>query len=269
MSQSQQVFAKLFRFLKEIEAGGERARHSFNFSSSGRDQNLKFNLYFNRAERGKISYELLETGEISMARNMMLAGRDVILPKDVENVREQMEVLEVSPVIADALTAIVAGLRAMEVSAPVFTLSQSNKRIGSNEIVYVFGIAAYVLNDSWEPIGRIMFSMDVFKMSPLERTAIKLREAEDAKRANGEPALDIEVAEGVVKVGSFDTPQPGRYSLGAMLQPDSVAMKADKAKKDKGVLMVRDTPLGGSYEGKARHRITELPADWKSVVRSK
>lgn len=253
MSQSQQVFGKLFTFLKAIEAGGERARHSFNFSSSGRDQNLKFNLYFNRAERGKIAYDLLEPGELSIARTMLLAGRDVILPTDVSAVREQMDVLEVSPVIGEAVTAIVAGLRAMEVSAPVFTLSKSEKRISNNESVYVFGLAAYVLNDAWEPIGRVMFSMEVFKMSPLERTAMKLREAEDAKRANGEPSLEINEESGVVKVAPRH-PDLGRaarsYALGAMLQPDSVAMRAEKAKKE--VLMVRDTPTGGSYEGKAR-----------------
>lgn len=262
MSQSQQVFGKLFTFLKAIEAGGERARHSFNFSSSGRDQNLKFNLYFNRAERGKIAYDLLEPGELSIARTMLLAGRDVILPTDVSAVREQMDVLEVSPVIGEAVTAIVAGLRAMEVSAPVFTLSKSEKRISNNESVYVFGLAAYVLNDAWEPIGRVMFSMEVFKMSPLERTAMKLREAEDAKRANGEPSLEINEESGVVKVAPRH-PDLGRaarsYALGAMLQPDSVAMRAEKAKKE--VLMVRDTPTGGSYEGKAR---TDVPRDMRS-----
>lgn len=258
MSASQQVFAKILQILKPIESEGVRARHSFNFSGHGRDQNLRFVLYFNRAERGAIAYELLEKGEQSIARNMLLAGRDVILPQDVAAVAEQMDVLEVSPVIGGVVASIVAGLKAIEVSAPVFTLSKSEKRISNNEIVYVFGLAAYVLDDAWEPIGRIMFSMEVFKMSPLERTAMKLREAEDAKRNNGEPSLEVTEASGVVKVAPRH-PELGRaarsYALSAMLQPDSIAMQANKTKQGTG--LVREMATGGSYEGKTRANVPD------------
>lgn len=245
------IFTKILNLLKPIEWAGERERHSFNFSGAGRDQNLKFTLYFNRAERGLITYVPLDSGEVPMAKNMLLAGRDVILPADVDNVYQQMEVLEVSPVIGSVVTTIVAGLRAMEVSVPVFSLSKSEKRLANNEVNYIFGLVAFVLDDAWEPIGRITFTMNVFKMSPLERTALSLKAQENEKKeakanAQAPAAAANPNATDVVVIGGGND----RYKLSAMIQPGSVARAQLERAKEISPGLVREVPQGGSYDGK-------------------
>lgn len=240
------IFTKILNLLKPIEWAGERERHSFNFSGAGRDQNLKFTLYFNRAERGLITYVPLESGEVPMAKNMLLAGRDVILPADVDNVYQQMEVLEVSPVIASVVTTIVAGLRAMEVSVPVFSLSKSEKRLTNNEVNYIFGLVAFILDDAWEPIGRITFTMNVFKMSPLERTALTLKAQEREKKETQVPTdATTRNPNDVVVIGGGND----RYKLSAMIQPGSVARAQLERAKEISPGLVREVPQGGSYEG--------------------
>lgn len=275
---SSAIYDKIFNVLKPIELAEANSRHPFNISASGRDQNLKFRLHINRSERGLVVYEVLEAGEASVARAMLLAGRDTILPKDVEAVTQQMDVLKVSPIIGNTITQIVEGLRRMEVAAPVFALNRSNEKKYGNVTVYNFGLAAYVLDDAWEPIGRISLSFDVFEMSQLEITGMKLRAAEEARRAEGQPAMTVEEQNGVIHVDRNPALDRGndRYKIAAMIQPGSPAMEQLKAKEAspeqvKAVeefrelvdnkltvnTLVREMPTGGSYEGTTRANVPD------------
>lgn len=222
------TYDKIFNLLKSIEVASELERHAFNFSAAGRDQNLKFKLYFNRNEHGTVAYELLEAGEISLARSMLLAGRDTIQAGDVTAVAEQMVVLKVSPVISDKIVQIVEGLRRMEVSAPVFALNKAVKKRSGNTTEYIFGLAAYVLDDNWEPIGRVTFNISVWEMSQLEKTGLLIRETEERRKAEAALPLKDPIT---VMVPDVSDGGNDRYKISAMIQPGSPAMEQLRAKE--------------------------------------
>jgi hypothetical protein len=221
---SNPTYANIFNILKPIEAMTERKSGYFSFSASGKDQNLTFRLNFGRDDRGAIKYELLEEGERNALEPLMVAGRpNCIIDKDVTAIAEQMEVLEVSKGVTDVIVAIVEGLRRMEVVAPVFALNKAVDTKNTNRAEYVFGIAAYLLDDLYQPVGRISLSITVFKMSQLEKTANLIRKAH-AERDAEEAGIAKDV---VVTDGGNE-----RYKITAMIQPGSPAMEQLMAKQN-------------------------------------
>lgn len=219
---SNPTYANIFNILKPIEAMTERKSGYFSFSASGKDQNLAFRLQFSGNDRGMIKYELLEEGE-RMTLNHMVNGRpNCIIDKDVTAIAEQMAVLEVSKGVTDVIVAIVEGLRRMEVVAPVFALNRAVDTKNTNRAEYVFGIAAYLLDDQYQPVGRISLSITVFKMSQVERTAMLIRKAnEERDMEEAGVARDVVVTDGGNE----------RYKITAMIQPGSPAMEQLMAKE--------------------------------------
>lgn len=220
---SNPTYANIFNILKPIEAMTERKSGYFSFSASGKDQNLTFRLQFSGNDRGAIKYELLEEGERASLEHMLVSGRpNCIIDKDVTAIAEQMAVLEVSKGVTDVIVAIVEGLRRMEVVAPVFALNKAVDAKNTNRAEYVFGIAAYLLDDQYQPVGRISLSITVFKMSQLEKTAMLIRQA-NAERDAEEAGIAKDV---VVTDGGNE-----RYKITAMIQPGSPAMEQLLAKE--------------------------------------
>lgn len=214
---SNPTYANIFNILKPIEAMTERKSGYFSFSVSGKDQNLTFRLQFSGNERGTIKYERLEEGERASLEQMLVNGRpNCIIDKDVTAIAEQMAVLEVSKGVTDVIVAIVEGMRRMEVVAPVFALNKAVDAKNTNRAEYVFGIAAYLLDDQYQPVGRISLSITVFKMSQLEKTANLIRKAH-AERDAEEAGIAKDV---VVTDGGNE-----RYKITAMIQPGSPAME--------------------------------------------
>jgi hypothetical protein len=220
---SNPTYANIFNILKPIEAMTERKSGYFSFSASGKDQNLTFRLQFSGNDRGAIKYELLEEGERASLEHMLVSGRpNCIIDKDVTAIAEQMAVLEVSKGVTDVIVAIVEGLRRMEVVAPVFALNKAVDAKNTNRAEYVFGIAAYLLDDQYQPVGRISLSITVFKMSQLEKTAMLIRQA-NAERDAEEAGIAKDV---VVTDGGNE-----RYKITAMIRPGSPAMEQLMAKE--------------------------------------
>jgi hypothetical protein len=253
---SNPTYANIFNILKPIEAMTERKSGYFSFSASGKDQNLTFRLNFGRDDRGAIKYELLEEGERNALEPLMVAGRpNCIIDKDVTAIAEQMEVLEVSKGVTDVIVAIVEGLRRMEVVAPVFALNKAVDTKNTNRAEYVFGIAAYLLDDLYQPVGRISLSITVFKMSQLEKTANLIRKAH-AERDAEEAGIAKDV---VVTDGGNE-----RYKITAMIQPGSPAMEqllakeaAEKAVGEFAELVNNKLPLNNLHGMKDGYGVTE------------
>lgn len=222
---SNPTYANIFNILKPIEAMTERKSGYFSFSASGKDQNLNFRLLFSGNDRGTIKYEMLDKGERSSVEEMLVNGRpNCIIDKDVTAIAEQMAVLEVSKGVTDVIVAIVEGLRRMEVVAPVFALNRAIDSKNTQRAEYVFGIAAYLLDDQYQPCGRISLSITVFKMSQVERTANLIRKA-NAERDAEEGAIAGTAA------NSQDRSND-RYKITAMIQPGSPAMEQLIRSKD-------------------------------------
>lgn len=275
---SNPTYANIFNILKPIEAMTERKSGYFSFSASGKDQNLNFRLLFSGNDRGTIKYEQLDNGERTSVADMLVNGRpNCIIDKDVTAIADQMAVLEVSKGVTDVIVAIVEGMRRMEVVAPVFALNKAVDTKNTNRPEYVFGIAAYLLDDLYQPVGRISLSITVFKMSQLEKTANLIRKA-NAERDAEEAGIAKDV---VVTDGGNE-----RYKISAMIQPGSPAMEQLMAKQnpevvkavegfadlvnnklplntlhgmkdDSGEGMVREMPTGGSYEGTVKANVPD------------
>lgn len=233
---SNPTYANIFNILKPIEELTRTKSGYFSFSCSGKDQNLTFRLQFSGQERGQIKYEQLEQGERHLALEMQSAGRpNCIIEKDITAITEQMAVLEVSKGVTDVITAIAEGMRRMEVANPVFALNRAIDSKNTQRAEYMFGIAAYVLNDQYEPVGRISLSITVFKMSQLERTSNLIRKAQEERELavldeNGlapqKPVSGHSSMTADCRTGNND-----RYKITAMIQPGSPAMEQLLAKE--------------------------------------
>jgi hypothetical protein len=239
------TYANIFNILKPIEELTQNSRGYFNFSASGKDQNLIFRLLFGRNDRGVIKYEVLEEGERD-ALQLLVGGRpNCIIEKDIIAIGEQMKVLEVSQGVTDVIVAIAEGMRRMEVVGPVFALNRAIDSKNTQRVEHTFGIAAYVLDDQYQPVGRLSLSVSVFKMSQMERTASLVRKANAERDAQDAAA----VAQFTERTQNND-----RYKITAMIQPGSPAMEqlmakeaAEKAVNEFAEVIGNDLPLNNVH----------------------
>lgn len=184
-------YTRIFDMLKVIEISSSHQRYPLTFSVHGRavDPHFTFRLQFAENRVGVIKVEPLEPGEVNLAEEVIRTQRNTILPEDVSAAFEQLNVLEVYPTIVDVTTAIFAGLRQMQVSSPVFTLNRATDE--HNRLVYILGLAAYVVDDSFMPVSRVTMTIEVRPMSSFEKTAVALKKqrAKNAEEGLPEPVL--------------------------------------------------------------------------------
>lgn len=226
------TYDNIFNILKPIEEMTKNVSGYFNFSASGKDQNLTFRLLFGRNDRGVLKYEVLEEGERQalVPESILVEGRpNCIIDKDIVAIGEQMNVLEVSKGVTDVIVAITEGMRRMEVVGPVFALNRAIDSKNTGRAEYVFGIAAYVLDDQYQYVGRLSLSVTVSKMSQLERTANLIRKAQEEREIavldeNG-LAPEKPVSGHSSMTADCRTGNNDRYKITAMIQPGSPAME--------------------------------------------